>query len=82
MDIIYHLFYDCSYLIKLNLSNFNTENVTNMSFMFGNCKNLINLDLSKFNSKNITNMSNMFDDCKSLKKENIITKDKNIINLL
>ena len=79
---MFSMFFECTSLKKLNLSNFNTENVTNMSFMFGNCKNLINLDLSKFNSKNITNMSNMFDDCKSLKKENIITKDKNIINLL
>ena len=33
------MFYDCD-LTYINLSNFNTENVTNMSHMFQYCKNL------------------------------------------
>ena len=31
---MYNIFCNCSTLKKLNLSNFNTNNVTNMSFMF------------------------------------------------
>ena len=31
------MFCGCKRLINLNLSNFNTQNVNNMSFMFGAC---------------------------------------------
>ena len=40
----------CSSLIGLNISNFNSQNVINMSYMFNNCSSLINLDLSLFNT--------------------------------
>ena len=33
------MFYGCSSLDELNLSNFNTDNVTNMSSMFSGCSN-------------------------------------------
>ncbi len=48
------------------LENLNTENVTNMSFMFYGCSSLTSLDLISFNTKNVTNMSGMFDGCKGL----------------
>ena len=32
------MFSDCKSLTNLNLSNFNTQNVTNMSDMFGYCE--------------------------------------------
>ena len=38
----------CSSLISINLTNFNTENVTNMSYMFNECTSLKFLDLSNF----------------------------------
>ena len=38
----------------LNLSNFNTQNVTNMSCMFLECSSLESLDLS--NAENISNL--------------------------
>ncbi len=53
-------------IIKLDLSNFNTSKVTNMSNMFGVCPSLISLDLSNFNTSKVTNMSNMFFECSSL----------------
>ena len=31
------MFYGCSSLKELNLSNFNTNNVTNMGYMFSGC---------------------------------------------
>ena len=61
-----YMFWNCSSLTNLNLSNFNTQNVTNMSDMFYHCSSLINLNLSNFNTQNITNMSYMFSDCSSL----------------
>ena len=41
-----YMFYKCSSLTSLNLSNFNTNNVNNMSYMFFNCSSLNSLNLS------------------------------------
>ena len=35
------MFYNCNSLTSLDLSNFNTQNVTDMSYMFSNCNSLI-----------------------------------------
>ena len=69
----------CYRLINLNLSNFNTQNVTNMSYMFFGCNSLTNLNLSNFYTQNVTNMSGMFSNCVSLTKKSTITKDNNIL---
>ena len=47
-------------LTTLNLSNFNTSNVTNMGEMFFYIHNLISLDLSNFDTSKVTDMRNMF----------------------
>ena len=44
------MFNKCSSLQRLNLSNFNTNNVTNMSYMFNECRSLKELDISYFNT--------------------------------
>ena len=54
------MFYECGNLNYLNLSNFNTKNVTNMSYMFYKCNNL---DLSSFNTDNATNMNGILYGC-------------------
>ena len=66
-----YMFYSCDSIIKLDLSNFNTKNVTDMSFMFSYCKNLKSLDLTNFNTENVTNMESMFYLCKSLTSLNL-----------
>ena len=44
------MFFGCSSLKELNLNNFNTNNVTNMSCMFIGCLDELKLKLkSKFN---------------------------------
>ena len=43
------MFSRCSSLKELNLSNFNTNNVTNMRYMFYECSSLKELNLSNFN---------------------------------
>ena len=43
----------------LDLSGFDTSNVTDMSYMFAGSKVTI-LDLSSFNTSNVTNMNAMF----------------------
>ena len=76
------MFFGCSNSINLDLSNFNTQNVTNMSRMFKGCNSLTNINLSNFNTQNVTDMIFIFDNIKSLKKVNVIVKDSRILNVL
>ena len=73
------IFYDCNSLTNLNLSDFKTKNVIDISYMFYDCNSLTNLNLANFNIQNVTDMCRMFDGCKSLKEEKIITEEENII---
>ena len=68
-----HMFWGCKSIINLNLSNFNTQNVTNMSHMFGGCNTLQSLTLFNFNTQNVTNMHRMFLCCYLLKNLNLST---------
>ena len=54
------MFRNMSSLISLNLSNFDTSRVTNMSYMFFNTSSLTLLDLSNFNTSQVMNMDSMF----------------------
>jgi surface protein len=58
--------FSCSSLESLDLSNFDTKNVTDMSDMFANCTALEVLDLSNFNTGNVTYMYGMFQNCSKL----------------
>jgi len=60
------MFNGCTSLQLLDLSNFNTENVTSMFGMFRSCTSLQTLDLSNFNTANVTSMANMFNGCTAL----------------
>ena len=62
------LFYGCTSLKELDLSNFNTDNVTDMSYMFYNCSSLKRLDISNFNIEKLKILSYMFYECSSLKE--------------
>ena len=66
-----YMFYGCKNLTNLDLSNFNTQNVEDMSNMFSYCSSLTNLDLSNFNTQNVKNMSFMFSNCSSLTNLNL-----------
>ena len=57
------MFLHCINLISIDLSNFNTENVLDMSYLFYNCISITSIDVSNFNTKNVYNMSEMFDNC-------------------
>ena len=60
------MFYGCEALTSLDLKNFNTQNVTDMSGMFYGCKALTSLDLQHFNTKKVTDMYEMFSGCEAL----------------
>ena len=48
---INHIFHGCNNLTNINLSNFNTQYVTDMSSMFDGCNNLANINLLNFRLK-------------------------------
>ena len=66
LGYMFYDFYNCTGLTSLDLSRFNTSQVTDMSHMFDNCKKLTSLDLSGFNTSNVTNMYGIFYNCSSL----------------
>ena len=62
-----HMFYNLINLTTIEgLDNLNTNQVTNMLYMFGHCKTLTAIDVSHFNTSQVTNMCNMFFNCKAL----------------
>ena len=62
-----HWFAYCPNLTTIEgIEYFNTENVTNMRYMFGGCRSLKSLDLTNFNTENVTDMYSMFYKCTSL----------------
>ena len=54
-----YMFYGCSSLTNINLSNFNTNNVIDMSGLFGGCSSLKDINLSNFNTNKVTDMRAM-----------------------
>ena len=63
-----HMFYGCSALKSLDLTNFNTAKVAYMNNMFEGCSALTTIYVSnKFVTDNVSNGSDMFTGCKSLK---------------
>ena len=73
------MFYNCSSLSSLNLSNFITDNVNDMESMFLLCSNLTSLNLSNFNTNNVTDMSRMFyhipNKCNIIYNDSLIKKN-------
>ncbi len=64
------IFGKCHFLKKLDLRNFDTGEVTDMSFMFDNCRKLqeVLINPSTFKTNKVESMGHMFNDCHSLIK--------------
>ena len=70
--ICYAWFYNNTNLTTIEgIEYLNTEDVTNMEFMFDGCSALKSLNLSKFNTAKVTSMKNMFNNCSALKSLNL-----------
>ena len=61
------MFQDCAEIESLDLSNFDTSNVTNMAFLFNNCNNLKEIKgLDQFKTNKVTDIKSMFQSCYQL----------------
>ncbi len=61
-----YLFYNFKTVTKIDLTNFETSNVTDFSNMFMNCYVLQDLDISDLKTDSAVNMANMFYQCRAL----------------
>lgn len=79
-------FSDCRVLNGVDLSGWDTSNVTNMSNMFfeafDQIENLIHLDLSSFDTSNVVDMSGMFSRCTKVQSIDLSSFDtSNVVNM-
>ena len=66
------MFQECNELEYINLSNFNTSNVTDMRYIFNKCHKLKEIKgIDNFNTSKVTNMTAMFEECKELEYINL-----------
>lgn len=76
------MFSGCSGLTNLNVSTFNTTNVTAMNGMFEYCSGLTSLDVPGFDTTNATGMGYMFANCSGLTSLDISTfNTTNVTNM-
>ncbi len=62
-------------LSSLDLSSFDTSQVTDMRYMFSELSNLADLNLSNFNTSKVTNMESMFDGMSKITNLNLSSFD-------
>ena len=60
------MFSSCIKVASLDVSNWDTSNVTSMNMMFLSCEVLTSLDLSNWDTSNVTDMGYMFYYCYEL----------------
>ena len=60
------MFWNCSRLTNLDLSNFDTSSVVSIAGMFYNCRNLTDIDLSSFDTSHILDVRLLFAGCRNL----------------
>ena len=61
-----NLFYGCSNINAIDLSEFDTSQVEDISYMFYNCFSLISLNLTNINTEKVKTTRSMFFECHSL----------------
>lgn len=77
-----YMFYNCSSLTAMDLSNCDITKVTNMRLMFTNCSSLKTLDASNLNASKLTNIRDFVSNCKNLETLNMEGfKTQNTVNL-
>lgn len=64
-----------SALRQIDLSMFNTSNVTDVNQMFSGCRTLESINLTGWDTKNVEDMSSMFQECRSLKSIDLSSFD-------
>ena len=65
------MFKDSANISKIEFSDFETSEVSDMSELFDGCNNLVSLNLSNFETSKVTNVSKMFKGCSKILSLNL-----------
>ena len=77
-----YMFSRCSKLTSLDVSSFDTSNVTDMAGMFDGCSSLTSLDVSNLDTQNVKDMCGMFVGCTKLTSLDVSNFDtSNVSNM-
>ena len=77
---LYKFFQDCSSLYSIDLSNFESKNVTDLSYMFNKCYKLKEIKgMNNFNTSNVNNMKEMFHCCQELESLDLSNLDTSFV---
>lgn len=58
--------FDSTSLKKINISSFDTSNITSIAGMFGSCRSITEIIANNLDTSNVTDMSGMFNGCTAL----------------
>ena len=77
-----YMFSECSNIVSLDFSNFDSSKCKDMSKMFYKCYELEYLNISNLNTSSVTNMNNMFFGCEVLTSIDLSNFDtSNVVNM-
>ena len=77
-----HMFYGCTNIIDIDLSNFDFQSTRIMNDMFNYCINLVNIRFPQSSIENVINTSYMFSYCKKLLKIDLSNMNtENVISM-
>lgn len=62
----YKMFMNCSNLISIDVSTWDTHSIEDFSYMFSGCTNLTSLNVSGWNTENAKKMDYMFERCNNV----------------
>jgi surface protein len=66
VSTMYKMCYNCGKLTAMDVSGFDTHNVTDMSYAFSGCEKLTQLKVAEWNTAKVTSMAGMFNKCRAL----------------
>ena len=76
------MFFGCSNITEIDLSNFDTSSVENMSYMFSNCNYLNKINLSNIVTTNLKHMNSMLLGCLSLSSLDLSSFNTSKVNYM
>ena len=77
-----NMFKDLSGITKIDLTNFDTSNVNDMSNLFYNCQDLEEINLSKLITSSVKNMEGMFCKCSKIKSLNLSNFNTSLVKTM
>ena len=76
-----YLFYKCSNITEIDLSEFDSSQVTIIEYMFTDCISLTSINFTNFNTSNVEIMYDMFRNCSSLSSLDLSNFNTNKVKL-